>query len=246
MGEALAGGGVDDERSDGELIRTVRNGGVAAYGVLYERHLGAARRAAAVLTATAVEREDLVAEGFARVLRVLRAGQGPAEGFRPYLLTTMRHTVIDWRRRDRLLSLVADVPDARPGAGCDEVLDARVQAELAAEAYQSLPERWRIVLWRTEIEGESPALVAVSLGMTANSVSALAYRAREGLRQAYLGQQVRPAVDRGCDDVAGDLVGWVRGRFSELRTRKITAHLRGCAACREIAAELRLLNDELP
>jgi RNA polymerase sigma factor (sigma-70 family) len=248
VGEALAGGGVDEGegRSDGELIEAVRRGDVTAYGVLYERHLGAARRAAGVLGVTAAEREDLVAEGFARVLRVLCSGQGPVEGFRPYLLTTMRNTVIDWRRRDRLLSLVADVPDTRPAAGSDEVVDARMQAELAADAFASLPERWRVVLWRTEIEDESPAKVAAALGMTANSVSALAYRAREGLRQAYLGQHMRPVACQGCDDIARDLAGWVRGRFSELKTRKIAAHLRGCADCRAVAADLRRLNDELP
>jgi DNA-directed RNA polymerase specialized sigma24 family protein len=43
-----------------------------------------------------------------------------------------------------------------------------------------LPERWQAVLWHTEIEGSRPAEVASLLGLTANGVAALGYRAREG------------------------------------------------------------------
>jgi RNA polymerase sigma factor (sigma-70 family) len=214
--------------------------------VLYGRHLGVARRAAGSFAKTFTAREDLVAEGFARVLRVLRAGQGPAEGFRAYLVRTMRNTMIDWGRRDALLSLVAVVPEVRPATGCDELVSARMDADLAADAFASLPERWQVVLWRTEIEGETPAQVAARLGMTPNGVSALAYRAREGLRQAYLGQHVSPAVREGCDDIAGALAGWVRGRFSPRKMTRIATHLRGCAGCHEMAEALRQLNAELP
>ena len=45
-----------------------------------------------------------------------------------------------------------------------------------------------MVLWHTEVEQQKPADIAPLLGMSANSVSALAYRAREGLRQAFLSQ----------------------------------------------------------
>jgi RNA polymerase sigma factor (sigma-70 family) len=245
VGEPLADEGGDLPR-DAELIEAVRRGEVAVYGVLYERHLGAARRAAGGLTAAAVEREDLVAEGFSRVLRVLRAGKGPSEGFRPYLLTTMRNTIIDWRRRDGAVLPVAEVPELRPVVGCDEVVNERLHADLAAAAFSSLPERWQEVLWRTEIEGETPGQVAALLKMTPNSVSALAYRAREGLRQAYLDQHVPPATRRGCDYVVSELAGWVRGRFPDRKMNKIAAHVRGCADCREAADGLRQLNDELP
>jgi hypothetical protein len=103
-----------------------------------------------------------------------------------------------------------------------------------------------VVLWRTEIEGETPTEVAAALGMTANGVSALAYRARKGLRQAFLGQYVRPATRRACDGMTGELAGWVRGGFPEPKMRKIAAHLGGCADCRDVVAGLQQLNDELP
>jgi RNA polymerase sigma factor (sigma-70 family) len=232
--------------TDAELTEAVRRGDVTAFGVLYERHIGAARRASGGLTATPAERDDLIAEAFARLLRVLRAGGGPNDEFRPYLITTMRNVMISWRRRDSAVSVMADVPEVRPTTGPEVVVGGRLHAALAAEAFASLPERWRLVLWRTEIEGEAPAKVASSLGMTPNGVAALAYRAREGLRQAYLDQHVPTDARSGCRGMVAELAGWVRGRFTAQKMARIGAHVAGCPVCHEIADGLRQLNEELP
>jgi hypothetical protein len=125
-------------------------------------------------------------------------------------------------------------------------VNVRLHGELAAAAFESLPARWQEVLWRTEIEEETPGQVAARLGMTPNGVSALAYRAREGLRQAYLDQHVPPVTRRGCGYVVSELAGWVRGRFPDRKMNKIAAHVRSCQDCGERAAGLRQLNDELP
>ncbi|MEU4253433.1 sigma-70 family RNA polymerase sigma factor [Amycolatopsis sp. NPDC026612] len=243
---APAAAGTTDVPTDAALIAAVRGGDIAAYGELYDRHLVAARRVAAAIAADAAEREDLIAEGFTRVLRILRSGEGPDEDFRPYLLTTIRNTMISWRRRDAAVSVVAEVPDVLPGAGSDEPVGSRLHATVAVDAFASLPERWRTVLWRTEIDGESPAKIAEDLGMTPNGVAALAYRAREGLRQAYLDQHVPEARRRTCRNVTGQLARWVRDGISDHKAHRIAAHLDGCADCRELAAGLRQLNEELP
>ncbi len=180
------------------------------------------------------------------MLRILRSGEGPDEDFRPYLLTTIRNTMISWRRRDSAVSLVAEVPDVLVGAGSDEPVGSRMHATVAADAFASLPERWRIVLWRTEIEGQSPARIAQDLEMTPNGVSALAYRAREGLRQAYLDQHVPAARRRNCRIVSGQLARWVRDGVGDFKAHRITTHLDRCADCRELATGLRELNEELP
>ncbi|MEU4520480.1 sigma-70 family RNA polymerase sigma factor [Amycolatopsis sp. NPDC024027] len=243
---APAVAGTTDVPSDAALIAAVRGGDIAAYGELYDRHLPAARRVAAAIAADRAERDDLIAEGFTRVLRILRSGDGPDEDFRPYLLTTIRNTMISWRRRDAAVSVVAEVPDVLPGAGSDEPVGSRLHATVAADAFASLPERWRTVLWRTEIDGESPARIAEDLGMTPNGVAALAYRAREGLRQAYLDQHVPEARRRNCKNVSAQLARWVRDGISDHKAHRITAHLDRCADCRKLAAGLRELNEELP
>ena len=82
---------------------------------------------------------------------------------------------------------------------------------MIARAFASLPERWQAVLWHTEIEGARPAEVASLLGLTANGVAALAHRAREGLRQAYLQMHMSGAVRDECRPVAAKLGAYVRG-----------------------------------
>jgi len=233
-----------DLRSDEELTAAVRRGDSAAYGVLYERHLHAAKRAASCLSNTAAEREDLVADAFTRVLRALRAGRGPATEFRAYLLVTMRNAAIS-TSRGASVSLYADVPEAYLRSVDDDPVLNRWDAAAAADAFASLPERWRTVLWHTEVEDESPATIAPMLGLRPNSVAALAYRAREGLRQAYLQAHLPEVEGRECRATVGKLAGWVRGSAPAPLGRKISRHLDACADCRVRAETLAKVNDEL-
>ena len=82
----------------------------------------------------------------------------------------------------------------------------------AAAAFASLPERWQLVLWHTEVEGQKPAEVGELLGMSANSVSALAYRAREGLRQAFLNSHIAEIEDADCR--------WTHDHLGRLRPQR--------------------------
>lgn len=234
-----------DEIPDAELIKAVRAGDGTAFAVLYERHLVAARRAAACLVSTQAEREDLVAEAFTRVLRMLCDGRGPDEEFRPYLLVTLRNTAISGSSRGALVSLYADVPETAPARGADDPVIDRWNASAAADAFASLPERWRVVLWHTEVENESPATVAPLLGMRPNSVAALAYRAREGLRQAYLRMHAPEPPPTECRPTVAKLAGYVRHNLPLPLSRKIGKHLTACAECRARAEALRKVNSEL-
>lgn len=233
-----------DLKSDADLIAAVREGDTASYGVLYERHLVAAKRAASCLANSAAEREDLVADAFTRVLRALRDGGGPNEEFRAYLLVTMRNAAIS-THRGATVSLYANVPETYlPRPGGDPVLN-KWDAMTAAAAFASLPERWRTVLWHTEVEDESPAEIAPLLGMRPNGVAALAYRAREGLRQAYLRAHLPDVESRECQATVAKLAGWVRRSVPVPLGRKISKHLEVCADCRTRAETLTRVNEEL-
>jgi RNA polymerase sigma factor (sigma-70 family) len=234
-----------DRMSDADLITAVRGGDTEAYGVLYERHLHAAKRAASCLANSQAEREDLVADAFTKVLRVLRDGRGPEEEFRAYLLVTMRNAAISGHR-GATVSLYADVPETYlPRAGGGDPVLRRWDASIAATAFASLPERWRTVLWHTEVEGESPAEIATLLGMRPNGVAALAYRAREGLRQAYLRAHLREVESRECKATVSKLAGWVRRSVPTPLGHKISRHLSVCADCRARADTLTSVNEEL-
>jgi hypothetical protein len=95
---------------------------------------------------------------------------------------------------------------------------------MIARAFRSLPERWQAVLWHTDIEASGPAEIAWLLGLSANSVAALAYRAREGLRQAYLQMHLSEVVRQECRPIAGKLGGYVRDGLSGCDAAKVAAH----------------------
>jgi RNA polymerase sigma factor (sigma-70 family) len=236
---------------DAELIVLVRDGDTGAFARLYERHVGAARSLARQLSRSAIEADDLVSEAFTKVLDKLRVGEGPDVAFRAYLLTAVRNTAYDRTRRDKRVHLTEDVstvggvaPEAISVPFDDPAL-AGLERSLAARAFQSLPERWRTVLWHTEVEGQTPAQVAPLLGLTPNSVSALAYRAREGLRQAYLQMHLAQTSEQQCRAAVDRLGGWVRGGLAKRETAQIEAHLDRCARCRGLAAELTDVNGSL-
>ena len=104
-------------------------------------------------------------------------------------------------------------------------------------AFESLPERWRTVLWYTDIEHASAAEVASLLGLTSNSISTLKRRATEALRQAYL-QAYLAGARQNCTPTARRLVDFVRGTLSTRDTDLVADHIAGCAECRTVHAEL--------
>ena len=129
-------------------------------------------------------------------------GHGPQQAFRAYLLTTLRHLRASRAGREARLELTDDLTRYETGEPFHDPTVAALDRSYAARAFGKLPERWRRVLWHTEIEGGSPAEIAHLLGLTPNGVAVLAHRARERLRQIYLQEhisragQARPAPGR--------------------------------------------------
>ncbi|MET8998919.1 sigma-70 family RNA polymerase sigma factor [Amycolatopsis sp. NPDC004169] len=238
-------------KSDAELIAEVRSGKIKSYGTLYERHTGAAHNLARQLARSSSEADDLVSEAFAKVLDTLRNGKGPDTAFRAYLLTALRHTAYDRTRKERRVDLNEDMTEV--GGAAAEALTvpfsdtavAGLERTMAAKAFARLPERWQAVLWHTEIEQQSPAEVAPLLGLTANGVSALAYRAREGLRQAYLQVHLQENAEERCRACAERLGAWTRDGLSKRERAQVESHLDECDRCRALAAELADVNGGL-
>ncbi|MGD0605058.1 MAG: sigma-70 family RNA polymerase sigma factor [Streptosporangiaceae bacterium] len=227
------------------------------YEELYVEHAPAARRLALSLVPADVA-DDIVAEAFARVLAAIRAGGGPRHAFRGYLLTAVRHLAHDWLQARRRLTVVGDLDvqateeAAGPGrvspgigAAAETQAAARDEARLVTRAFGRLPARWREVLWQLEVEGKAPAAVAPMFGLSANGVSALAMRAREGLRQAYLEEHVGANIPAACRAYAAEFGAGARGRLSQRRRAAMQEHLGHCPACQDLFAELTELNSRL-
>ena len=229
---------------DAELISAVRGGDVDAYGELFARHVDAARRLARQLAGPA-DADDLVSDAFTKVLTVLQRGGGPDLAFRAYLLTAVRRLHVDKIRAGSRLRPVDDLTPFDPGLPFHDTAVAGFENAAAAKAFASLPERWQMVLWHTEVEQQKPADIAPLLGMSANSVSALAYRAREGLRQAFLSQHATDPDDVDCAWTRDHLGAYVRSGLSRRDASRVDDHLASCRACAAVYLELTEVNSGL-
>lgn len=229
MTDGAAGAPACDE----QLIEQVRDGNVEAYAGLYERHVDAARATANSHARNPSDVADLVAEAFANVLAAIQSGNGPTVFFRAYLLTTLRRLASAKRAADGKQVAVDDLETVIVvEVGSDPVV-AAFEKDVVSRSFKDLPERWQAVLWYTEVDGMAPADISPMLGITPNAVAALAVRAREGLKQAYLQNHISAAASC-CDEYAKNLGAYARGGLTRRRKEKVEAHLQGCLTCSEM------------
>lgn len=218
---------------DSVLITNARTGDMHAFAQLWERHQSAAVRFAGRLVRLS-EAEDLASEAFTNIFQALRNGAGPDEMFRPYLYVTLKNLAVRWAVRDAA-ARVDDDYDLEQLVDPMSIEDATIEAfdrSLVANAFRSLPSRWQEVLWYTEVEGLKAHEVGPILGMTANSVAALAYRARDGFRRLWVEQQNRDdAIPRECRAAGRELEG-----TADL-TPPAAAHIASCRRCSTLAAQ---------
>jgi RNA polymerase sigma factor (sigma-70 family) len=230
--------------SDPELIAAVRGGDSQAYGELFERHRRAALSLARQIAGPS-DADDLVSDAFMKVHRVLATGGGPDVAFRAYLLTAVRRLHVDRIRATKRVTPSDDLEQFDPGTPFKDSAVDNFENAAAAKAFASLPERWQLVLWHLEVEGQKPAEIAPLLGMSANSVSALAYRAREGLRQAYLQMHLADTAGENCRWVTERLGAHVRKGLSRRDAAKVDEHLDECSKCAAVYLELSEVNSNL-
>lgn len=178
---------------DRALIDRARAGDSSAEHVLYLAYVDLAMRRARQLGAQPADAEDFVAEAFLRVFGQLRQGRGPDDLFAPYLLAALRNLAADAHRGQRGREMPTDQIGTTIDR-CASTPDPEIEVEnriAVRAAMDGLPRRWRDVLWRVHVEGQSPSALAAESGATAQAVSALAYRARKALRCNYERVRVR-------------------------------------------------------
>lgn len=232
-----------DRSADAALIERTRQGDRSAYAELWERHSASARTVAR--SYSSLDPDDLVAESFTKIYSTILAGGGPTGAFRPYLFTTIRNTAAGWgrARHETTLDTLESFED--PASSESATLEA-LDRGATAQAFRSLPTRWQEVLWYSEVENMTPQQIAPLLGMSANSTAALAYRAREGLRQAWIRVHLRnPTNAPECQWTIDRLGSYTRGKLRVRETTRLEAHLDECARCTIVAAEARDVGSRL-
>jgi RNA polymerase sigma factor (sigma-70 family) len=238
---------------DADLAERAAAGDSRAFAELYRRHAEAAWRMAYAVTGNREDAADTVSDAFTRVLAALPAGRLRDGGsFRAYLLTATRRAGIDClRKRNRTDSsgdaaeVAAGQPAPSSATPTERLLEAADSALIAA-AFKGLPERWRSVLWLTEVEQIPARDAAALLGLSPNGVAQLAVRARNGLRERYLQAHIGTGqVPASCRFTVERLGAYVGGGLAPRDLAKVDQHLAGCEPCRARAAELEELGSGL-
>jgi RNA polymerase sigma-70 factor (ECF subfamily) len=171
---------------DVRLMLAFRAGDDAAFDALFERWAGRLLRYLERMLREPATAEELVQESFLRVYRA-RERYEPEARFSTWLYRIATNLALNElrrpRRRDPHDSL--DAEDAAPLAqvqpATDDVVHARRMGEGVEAALGALPERQRLALWLSAVEGQSYADVARALDVSEKAVKALVHRARVSL-----------------------------------------------------------------
>ena len=223
--------------SDEALVEQTRAGDQSAFGELWRRHYRSGARVARQFTSS-LDADDLVAEAYTRIYQRVLAGGGPTGAFRPYLYTTIRNLASTWGASRRDVQ-VDDITEFEDPSTLEDPAAIALDRTLTARAFRSLPDRWQSVLWYTEVEGMDPHEVAPLMGMTANGVAALSYRAREGLRKAWLQAHINDATASGeCQWAIAKIGDHTRKGLGARDAERMDFHLATCAKCSIISEEV--------
>jgi RNA polymerase sigma factor (sigma-70 family) len=235
-----------EHQPDSVLAERAATGDREAFEELYRRHSRTAMRVAYRVTGNIHDAADAVSDAFARVMLALPQGRlaDPAR-FRSYLLTSTRHAAVDvLRRAGPAIPTDEEAEPVETLAGPHEKLIDAADSSLVAAAFRALPERWRSVLWLTEVEGIPAREAAPMLGVSANGVAQLAVRARAGLRERYLQAHLRE-VDGACSATVSRLGAYVGGGLASRDIALVDQHVAACPACRQREGDLQEIGTTL-
>jgi RNA polymerase sigma factor (sigma-70 family) len=229
---------------DTELVQLARSGEDAAFAELWRRHSDAGRRYAGSITRN-VDSEDIVSEAFAKIFSLIKRGKGPTNGFRSYLAAAIRHTSEGFgrTRRETPIDFLDDLADDRTN---DEHELRTLDQSLTIVAFKSLPERWQEALWYSEVEQLSTKESAALFGIKPTAMAMLTFRAREGLREAWIQAHIAKIPEESEHRWVIERLGaYARHKLPAAQQEMVEAHLAQCASCSIVAEEARFVGSRL-
>jgi RNA polymerase sigma-70 factor, ECF subfamily len=173
------------QAGDAALVRAAQRGSEEAVAALFERHWGAAYRAALLVTGDRAAAEDIAQEAFLSALRALPSFD-LRRPLRPWLHRIVVNRAIDWSRaralRNEVGADLAGEPVA-PTAG-----EAAPVGEDVACALMTLgPEQRAVVVMRYVLE-LTPGEIGAALGLPRGTVNSRLRRGLDALGEAIVNQ----------------------------------------------------------
>jgi RNA polymerase sigma-70 factor (ECF subfamily) len=174
------------ELEDIELIRYAQGGDTEAFGVIYERYARVIYRFLSAHLNNIQDAEDILADVFLRVWKVLPKYQDRGTPFLVLLFRIARNRLIDHYRhvgtRKPHVSIdFVSIPDRKSEPA--EIMVAKWENAELQRIMQKLREDYRTVLILRFISGLSPEEAAQVMGRSVGAVRVLQHRALASLRE---------------------------------------------------------------
>lgn len=176
---------------DAQLMLRVRDGEMACFGLLLERHRGPVINFLYRMTQNQAVAEELAQEVFLRVYRS-RATYEPTAKFTTWLYRITTHLALNWLRdkknERRQESLDDEIVDGAPrqvedrSANVEQSMLWQVKLDEIRQAIESLPGKQRAAVLMHKYEEMGYAQIAGVLNCSESAVKSLLFRAYETLR----------------------------------------------------------------
>ncbi len=228
-----AGGAALRLLGDDRLARRAASGDREAFAVLYQRHHQALYRYCRAILGNGEDAADALQNTMTAALRAL-SGERREIRVKPWLYRIAHNESVSLlRRRAPLMDLDAATHVAAP-AGSDAETRERMR-QLVADL-RELPDRQRAALVMRELSGLGYDEIATTLESSQAATKQLVYEARAALHEMAEGR------DMSCDSVRRSMSAEDR---RILRGRRLRAHLRECAGCREFKETMKVRRRDL-
>ncbi len=211
---------------DERLAREVAAGNDRAFATLFHRYHQQLYRYCRSLTRDERDAEDALQSALTKALVALREDRRNAP-VRPWLYRIAHNESISLLRSRQLTAALADEHEA-PWSVVESV-EQRERLALLLDDLQELPERQRGALVMRELNGLSHEEIGLALEVSAGAAKQTILEARRSLLEFTEGRAMP------CEDVRRVISDQDR---RSLRSRRVRAHLRGCARCSAFAAAI--------
>lgn len=182
-----------------DLLQRAKQLDTAAIAQLFDTHNAGVYRYAMRLVGDARLAEDCVTETFGRLLGALRAGGGPDDDVRAYLLRTAHNWLMDEHRKHRRSAPTVPLGDAELQRADDEdplqqASDGIRRERLRAAMAQLTPDQQQVLALRF-LESCSIEDAARLMGKPAGAIKALQFRAVAALKRLLAGESLFDDTD---------------------------------------------------
>lgn len=219
--------------SESRLARLAAAGDERAFAAIFERYHQELYRYCRAILRNADDAQDALQSTMASALRSL-PGESRDVALRPWLYRVAHNEALDLIRRRRDTSLDEDAGPMSPPAHVEVETRERLR-ELIADL-DALPDRLRSALVMRELSGLAHKEIGAALEMSPGAARQAVYEARAALLELAAGREM------SCPDVR-KLVSDRDGRV--LRGRRVRAHLRACASCRDFRTAISTRRSDL-